>query len=85
MERFDGSTRPQRVLQALAGVALIVLGASAFLWIVFDDRLPTTTPTPDPASLTVWAVVRLGAAAALAAGTWLLALSVVDRRRHRGR
>ncbi|GAA1436753.1 hypothetical protein GCM10009616_37290 [Microlunatus lacustris] len=85
MDTFDGSTRPQWMLQALAGVALIVLGASAFLWIVFDDRLPTTMPTPAPDSLTLWAVVRVGAGAALAAGTWLLALSLVARRRPRGR
>ena len=73
------------MLQGIAGVALIVLGAAAYFWIVFDDDLLTALSVPTPAGLSVWAVVRLASAAALAGGTWLLAVSQVTWRRERGR
>jgi hypothetical protein len=68
-----------QLLQALAGIALIVLGAFGLLWLVFDDDLRSGTVTS--ANLTVWAIVRPSAAVALGAGTWLLAVAVVNRRR----
>jgi hypothetical protein len=76
----EASARWQ-LLQAVAGVALIVVGATALLWLVFDDHLPARTV--NSANLTVWAIVRPSAAIALGAGTWLLAVAVVNRRRHR--
>jgi len=87
MRSMESPAAPARrlVLRGAAGVLLIIVGASAQLWLVFDDRLPTTTPTPGPTGLTVWAVVRLAAAAALAGGTWLAASAMVNRRRSRGR
>lgn len=73
------------MLQGVAGTALIILGAAAYLWIVFDDGLRAALSVPTPTGLSVWAVVRVAAAAALAGGTWLLAASQVTWRRQRGR
>lgn len=80
MGQSDDSARRQWV-QAVTGVTLLMVGASALLWLIFDERLPTTTSTPDPAGLTIWAVVRLAGGGVLAAGAWLLALAMVSRRR----
>jgi hypothetical protein len=62
-------------------MALIVLGATGLLWLVFDDHLSTRTVSS--ANLTVWAIVRPSAAVALGVGTWLLAVAVVNHRRDR--
>lgn len=80
MSQREASGRWQ-LLQAVAGIALIGLGAFGLLWLVFDDNLPSRTV--NSANLTIWAIVRPSAAIALGAGTWLLAVAVVNRRRHR--
>ena len=85
MSEVDTLSRRRLVLQAVAGTALIILGAAAYLWIVFDDELRAALSEPTPAGLSVWAVVRVASAAALAGGTWLLAVSQVTWRRQRGR
>ena len=63
------------------GVALIVVGVGAFVWIFFsDDLFPNSTPTAERPGL--WLVVRLVAAAAFAGGTWLLAVAHLRRQDH---
>lgn len=83
MAGLDLPPRRRDAARAGAGIALILAGAVAILWLVFDERLPTTTSTPSPGGLAVWAVVRVAAAAAIAGGAWLLGLAILSWRHGR--
>ena len=63
------------------GLALIVVGIGAFYWTFFsDDLFPSGTLTAERPG--IWLVVRLVAGAALAGGTWLLAVAHLRRQGH---
>lgn len=85
MEEVVATTRWRVVLPGVGGVGLILLGAAAYLWIIYDDRLPTVLARPTPGDVGLWAIVRVAAAAALAGGSWLLAVAWIRARGHKAR
>ena len=85
MDEAEVPSRSRVVLGAVAGVGLLLLGAATLLWIVYADRLATMRLRPGPGDVGLWAVLRLAAAGALAAGSWLLAVAWLRARARRTR